>query len=92
MIAQNAAFLTNLDSRKCDDSSNTYLCRLCLQSPSQSITCGIGGANNEYIVKSIRKNFQDAKDGCKHSGNVLVTIETLIQNIDVNVVSLDFQG
>ena len=52
----------------------------------------VGGPNNEYTVISSPKNFSEAKMECAASGQELVTIENLLNNADVNVVCLNFNG
>ena len=52
----------------------------------------VGGLNGNYRVISNTKSFIDAKWDCRESGAELVTIDTLLTNVDVNVVCLDFMG
>ena len=40
----------------------------------------------------VPKNFSEAKMECAASGQELVTIENLLNNADVNVVCLNFNG
>lgn len=50
----------------------------------------IGGPNNEYTAIGIPLSFDNAKASCQASGLELITIETLLENVDVNLFSLDF--
>ncbi|MEO0686741.1 MAG: hypothetical protein AAFY76_17295, partial [Cyanobacteria bacterium J06649_11] len=56
------------------------------------ITTAIGGPNGEYTVQCGPNNYDDAKINCEASGSKLVSIDTLLTNVDVNVVCLQFQG
>ena len=52
----------------------------------------VGGPNNEYTFKANPKSFADAKMDCQKSGQSIVTIETLLKNVDANAVCLDYRG
>ena len=52
----------------------------------------IGGPNSEYTVNGSPLNFSDAKIICQVSGLELVSIETLLINVDVNTFCLNFMG
>ena len=56
------------------------------------ITTAIGGPNGEYTVQCGPNNYDDAKISCEASGSELVSIDTLLTNVDVNIVCLQFQG
>ena len=63
-----------------------------INSPTPVITNSVGGPNNEYTVKSDPKSFADAKMDCSVSGENLVFVESLLDNVYVNGVCLDFKG
>ena len=67
-----------------------YLCRLC-NVTSEIPKVITEETNGEYTYKSGPKNFADAKQDCNENGDQLVTIGNLLENIAVNVVSLDFK-